>query len=152
MNAQEMWSLYSAKENITADYEAWAFGDNPDELAQLVLKGIKTSTASAYAWYPLEGLELPKVGEYSVILDSNENAVCITKTVNVYVVPFDEVSSDHAYKEGEGDRSLAYWRKVHADFFMAEMSEAGLHFDEKMNVVCEEFEKIYPLDTEISAG
>ena len=144
MNAQEMWDRYSAKENITADYEAWAFGDSPDELAQLVLNGIKTGTSSAYVWYALEGLELPKPGEYSVILDSKENAVCITKTTIVYVVPFDEVSSDHAYKEGEGDRSLAYWRKVHEDFFKTELTEAGLVFEKTMKVVCEEFTHVYP--------
>ena len=144
MNAQEMWNLYSQKENITADYEAWAFGDQPDELAQLVLKGIKTGTASAYPIYEPEGLELPKEGEYSVILDAQDNAVCIIKTEKVFVVPFDEVDERQAYKEGEGDRSLAYWRKVHEEFFKGEMQEAGLIFDNKMKVVCEEFIRVYP--------
>lgn len=144
MNAQEMWSLYSQKENITADYEAWAFGDQPDELAQLVLKGIKTGTASAYPIYELEGLELPKEGEYSIILDAQDNAVCIIKTEKVFIVPFDEVDERQAYKEGEGDRSLAYWRKVHEEFFKGEMQEAGLIFDNKMKVVCEEFIRVYP--------
>lgn len=144
MNAQEMWNLYSAKENITAVYEAWAFGDDADKLSRLVLDGIKTGTASAYPLYELEGEELPKAGEYSVILDSGENAVCVIKTTKVYIVPFDEVSETHACKEGEGDRSLAYWRKVHEEFFAAGMKEAGLIFDEKMKVVCEEFIRVYP--------
>ncbi|WP_406946736.1 ASCH domain-containing protein [Lactiplantibacillus plantarum] len=26
--------------------------------------------------------------------------------------------NDHAYLEGEGNRSLEYWRKVHKDFFV----------------------------------
>ena len=144
MNAQEMWNDYSVKENVIADYDAWAFGDAPDELAQLVLDGIKIGTASAYPWYPLEGEELPKSGEYSVILDSNENAVCIIRTTKVYVTPFEKVGAGHAYKEGEGDRSLVYWRKAHEDFFTAELAEAGLKFDRQMLVVCEEFEKVYP--------
>lgn len=144
MNAQEMWNIYSTKESITADYEAWSFGDSPDELAQLVLKGIKTGTASAYPLYEREELELPKEGEYSVILDSKDNAVCIIKTTKVYIVPFCEVSEAHAYKEGEGDRSLNYWRKVHESFFKSELAEAGLSFDHQMNVVCEEFIKVYP--------
>lgn len=144
MNAQEMWNLYSTKENITADYEAWVFGDDPDKLAELVLAGIKTGTASAYPLYELEGEPLPKEGEYSVILDSQDNAVCIIKTTMVYIVPFEEVSESQACKEGEGDRSLAYWRKVHEEFFTEEMRAAGLTFDEKMKVVCEEFIRVYP--------
>ena len=144
MNAQEMWNLYSTKENITADYEAWAFGDDPDKLAELVLSGVKTGTCSAHVWYELEGEVLPKEGEHSVILDSQDNAVCVIKTTKVYITPFDEVSETHAYKEGEGDRSLAYWRKVHQEFFTGELKEAGLVFDNKMKVVCEEFIRVYP--------
>lgn len=144
MNAQQMWKAYSQMEQINADYEAWAFGDDADELARLVREGIKTATASAYPLYVLEGEELSKAGEYSVILDSQENAVCIIRTGNVYVVPFSEVSGEHARKEGEGDRSLAYWRQVHERFFKGELAEAGLTFDESVKVVCEEFEKVYP--------
>ena len=101
MNAQEMWNLFAKKETITSGYEAFAFGGAPDKLAQLTLDGIKTATASAYPLYEREGEELPKEGEYSVILDSGENAVCVIQTSKVYVVHFAEVSETHAYKEGE---------------------------------------------------
>lgn len=144
MNAKEMWKLYSAKEKSEADYDAWAFGDDADELARLVKEGIKSATASVYPLYALEGEELPKAGEYSVVLDSRENAVCIIRTENVYVVPFSEVSKEHAWKEGEGDRSLAYWCQVHERFFKEELAEAGLTFDESVKVVCEEFERVFP--------
>lgn len=144
MNAQEMWERYSARNNINADYQAWQFGSDPDELARLVLKGIKTGTTGLHLWYGMEGLALPKAGEYSVILDSREEAVCIIKTTKVYVVPFSGVDEAHAFKEGEGDRSLAYWRKVHEDFFKSELAEAGLIFEENMEVVCEEFTRLFP--------
>ena len=144
MNAQEMWNLFAKKETITSGYEAWAFGGAPDKLAQLTLDGIKTATASAYPLYEREGEELPKEGEFSVILDSGENAVCVIQTSKVYVVPFAEVSETHAYKEGEGDRSLDYWRQVHEEFFIACMQEAGLTFTPQMKVVCEEFLRVYP--------
>lgn len=144
MTAQEMWERYSQKEDITADYEAWSFGDDADQLAELVLQGIKTATASAYPLYELEGEELPQPGEYSVILDSQDNAVCIIRTERVFTVPFYRVDDRQAWKEGEGDRSLAYWREVHERFFRACMEEAGLFFEDTMEVVCEEFVKVYP--------
>lgn len=144
MTHEEMWRLFSARENLTAEYEAWAFGDQPDTLASLVLKGAKTATASAYPLYALEGEPLPQAGEYSVILDSQGEAVCVIKNTKVFVVPFDEVDERQARKEGEGDRSLAYWRTVHERFFTDCMAEAGLSFDPKMKVVCEEFVRVYP--------
>ena len=139
MNAQEMWLA----SGLTGAYEAWAFGDDADALADLVRRGIKTATASAYPLYELEGEELPQAGEYSVILDADDNAVCIIRTTKVYVTPYREVTAEQAYKEGEGDRSLSYWRKVHEAFFKKEMEEAGLTFTEDMGVVCEEFEVVY---------
>ena len=144
MNAQEMWEAYSRKNNISSDYSAWAFGDDPDTLAQLVLVGTKTATASAAAAYALEGENLPKAGEFSVVLDSKDNAVCVIRSTKVYSIPFSEVRENHAWQEGEGDRSLAYWRLVHERFFSNWMKEVGIEFSESMIVVCEEFEKVYP--------
>ena len=79
-----------------------------------------------------------------MILDSREEAVCVIRTTRVFTVPFDQVTAEHAQKEGEGDRSLAHWRRVHEDFFRAELAEAGLEFSPDMPVVCEEFEVVYP--------
>ena len=90
MNATEMWERYCEKSGVHADYEAWAFGGAPDELAELVQNGIKTATASAYPLYEQEQEPLPQVGEYNVILNAKDEAVCVTKTTKVYVVPFRE--------------------------------------------------------------
>ena len=144
MNAAEMWERFCEKSGIKADYDDWAFGGAPDALAELVLNGIKTATASAYPLYEQEQEPLPKAGDYSVILNTQGEAVCIIRTTKVYVVPFREVSADHAFREGEDDRSLESWRKVHRDFFTREMNDEGLSFDEDMPVVCEEFMRVYP--------
>ena len=145
MTHQELWAAYqTACPDAGDDYEAWAYGGDPDTLAELTCARIKTATASAGPLYGLEGEPLPEVGEYSVILNSRDEAVCIIRTTRVYAAPFHEVSTGHAYKEGEGDRSLAYWRKVHEDFFRKELAEAGLEFSLEMPVVCEEFEVVYP--------
>lgn len=143
MTGREMWNEFISIQNIEgADFEEWAFGAAPDELADLVKRGIKTATASAFQLYEIENESLPKDG-YSVILNSNDEAVCVIQTEKVYVIPFNEVSEEHAYKEGEGDRSLEYWREVHKKFFTDCLAEAGLSFSEDMGVVCEEFKVVY---------
>ena len=139
MTAEELWK----HSGLTGTYEAWAFGDAPEKLASLVKDGIKTATCSAYDLYEAENESLPEVGEYSVILDSREEAVCIIQTTKVYVTAFDQVTAEHAYKEGEGDRSLDYWRKVHEDFLKRELSTINHSFDGNTKVICEEFELVY---------
>ena len=140
MTAEEMWM----QSGLTGEYEAWAFGEAPDKLALLVKQGIKTATCSAYDLYEVENESLPEIGGYSVILDSQGEAVCIIQTTKVYVEAFDRVTEDHAFKEGEGDRSLAYWRAVHEDFLKKELSMINREFDGNTKVVCEEIALIYP--------
>ena len=146
MKANELWNKYTEDNNIkNASYEAWCFGGNPDKLAELVVKGIKTGTASLNYWYETKGERKPEPGDYSVILDSKGDAYCVIQTVKVYIKPFKEVSAEHAFKEGEGDLSLAYWRKVHEEFFGDELKDEELKFSEDLEVVLEEFELKYIL-------
>lgn len=147
MTADEMWAAYQAvSPNAGEVYEAWAFGGDPDPLSELTYRGIKTATSSAGPLYTLENEPLPCPGEYSVILNSKNEAVCVIRTTRVYTVPFDQVSAEHAWREGEGNRSLAHWRNVHEDFFRKELSKAGLAFSPEMPVVCEEFKLVWPIE------
>jgi uncharacterized protein YhfF len=148
MTPQKLWNDFISlnPEAAGSKYEAWCYGsDTPDELVELTAKGIKTATASAYPVYEFENSPLPREGGYNIILLSDGSALCITKTIKVTVLPFNEVSAEHAFKEGEGDRSLIFWREVHKHFFALEMSSIGRQFTEVMLVVCEEFEVIYPI-------
>ena len=139
MTAQEMWE----RSGFQGNYQAWAFGGAPDKLAKLVMQGVKTATCSALALYEYENEEIPKAGDYSVILDSDGQAVCIIRTTKVYIETFDQVSERHAYLEGEGDRSLEYWRQVHEEFFTEELKTIQQNFDAKMELVCEKFEVVF---------
>ena len=146
MTPHEMWYKYKQiNPSIGDEIAAWAFGVEPDLLADLVFKGEKTATASAYDLYALEGESLPQEGTFDVILDSQNQAVCIVEITRVSVQSFNQVSEQHAYKEGEGDKSLTYWRQVHEDFFTDGLGEVGLTFTPESKVVLEEFSKVYPL-------
>ena len=144
MTAQQMWDKYKTIAQIEDNaYDSWTFGSDPDTLAALVLSGKKTATASVAVLYELEGEALPKAGEYSVILDSRDRALCIIRDTKVSVVPFRDVDAQHARLEGEGDLSLAYWRDVHRSCFSEWMQEDGLVFSEDTEIVLERFEVVY---------
>ncbi|MDO4566511.1 MAG: ASCH domain-containing protein [Oscillospiraceae bacterium] len=144
MKPEELWERFALENDLKdASYTAWAFGSAPDELAALVLSGEKTATCSALEMYELENEPLPEARSYSLVLDSKGEARCIIKTVRVRVLPFNEVGEEHAFKEGEGDKSLSFWRRVHEEVFTQELEEAGLSFSETAPLVCEEFEVVY---------
>ena len=140
MTPQQMWELYP---DHIGEYDAWSFGTDADHLAELVRTGTKTATSSAFVLYESENAPIPQAGNHSIILDAQGKAVCIIRTTAVTVSPFSEVTAEHAYREGEGDRSLDHWRKVHRLFFEKELREIGMRFSEDMKVVCEEFEVVF---------
>ena len=127
-----------------------------DELAQLVVKGIKTATASEFASYARDNYPLPEVnGKFDIVLDSHGQPVCAIETTKVYVVKFSDVTAEHAYKEGDGlptqcvgksvdevsaadlAEAFAYWRRVHEEFFTIDGN-----FDTDMDILCEEFQLV----------
>jgi uncharacterized protein YhfF len=142
MNERDLWDRYRSIVPSATSYEAWSFcggGKVGDELADLVIEGRKTATASAHELYRVENSPMPSKDGLSIILRSDGEAVCIIRTTDVRICRFCEVTPEHAYKEGEGDRSLEHWRTVHQECFSKELEEHGLPFDENVLVVCETF-------------
>lgn len=140
--AQEYWNKFWAGKDEPKSVSAWQFGVSPDELAQLVVAGVKCATCSGHVFYELEKEPLPKVDDYSIVLNSKDQPVCIIRTTEVNITPMNEVPEEFAYAEGEGDRSYKYWRDVHVEFFTSALKEVGLAFSEDMLLVCERFELI----------
>lgn len=118
---------------------AWAIGDSAElanELADLVVKGKKTASCGSLAAYQSEN-NPPKVGSYHIILNGQQEPVCVIRITSLRLVRFCDVDEAFARKEGEGDLSLTYWRTEHQRFF----TQAG-GFSEEMELVAEEFELV----------
>lgn len=121
---------------------AWQFGANPDHLAQLVIDGVKSATCSGLIFYEIENEPLPSIEDYSIILNSKDEPLAIIKTVDVKIMPMNEVPEEFAIAEGEGNRTYQYWKEAHETFFSKELSGLGLEYSEDMMLVCERFKLI----------
>ncbi|MGW9020152.1 ASCH domain-containing protein [Leucobacter chromiiresistens] len=126
--------------------EVWAFGATPahaDALLDLVLAGIKTGTASSLWDYEASGDPVPAVGDLSIILDGSGAPRAVLETTRIDIVPFRDVTAEHAHSEGEGDRTLADWRETHERYWRR-YSENERGFAPDMPVICERFVLRYP--------
>lgn len=148
-SVHEMWSEFTQK-NI--EYKSnktppsYYFCDNEkdaNECAGLVVKGIKRATSASLWWYKKTGEALPRAGDIYIITDWNGVAQAIIRVSKVEQVRYNEITPTYAAIEGEGDKSLAYWKEVHWSFFSREMQSHGEEPTEDMIIVCEEFEMIW---------
>lgn len=93
-----------------------------NQCAQLVLAGIKTATCSLKDGYEKANEPIPKIGNLHIVTDWSANPICIIQVIEVSEKAFNQVDERFAYLEGEGDRSLNYWRKAHRDFLSASVN------------------------------
>lgn len=140
----DFWDKYWKDKNVQAPatYTAWQFGADADTLAKLVSDRIKTATCSAHIFYQVENEPFPKVGDYSIVLDSQDEPVVIIKTTEVKITPMNEVPEEFTRAEGEGDRTYSYWWRAHETFFTEELRSLNIAFKEDMLLVCERFDAL----------
>ena len=152
-SVQKFWEEFCAKAlnvDVNEAYQVWYFGNTSEmakDLLKLVLEGKKTATASLFWEYADKPDEEPIVGGYSVVTDYEGNPQCVVQTVEVRVMPFNEVDEQFAFDEGEGDQSLDYWRAVHWDYFSRRCIEIHREPSNTMLVNCERFALLYPKST-----
>lgn len=120
------------------NYGKWKFGTDNDKLVDLVLKGEKKATTSLYEEYILEEEELPKVGDRSIILFDDGRDACLIENVEVIITEFKNITADLAFIEGEGDKSLEYYRNEHIRIF----KNIDTNFSDSSKVVFEVFKVI----------
>ena len=72
-------------------------------------------------------------------------AVGVIETISVEQRLFSEIDEAFAFEEGEGDRSLAFWRAVHEDFFRSQRT-----YSFNMPLWCERFRLVTVLDEELA--
>ena len=57
--------------------------------------------------------------------------------------PYNEVTEEFAFAEGEGDRTLNWWRKAHWQFFTEECQAIGIEPQDNMMLILERFKVVY---------
>ena len=149
--ADRYWKQYL--KSVTCDavqpetyVDAFSFGFSPrdaTEIANLVLEGTKTATGSVLWECEFDNQAIPRVGDHWVVEDGKGEPVCIIKTREVSVMPFDEVPETYAVEGGEGDCTLETWRSIYWHCIVTACERIGREPTEKTPIVMERFEVVY---------
>jgi uncharacterized protein YhfF len=128
--------------SFSADYFC-ADEHNANLCADLILCGEKTASCSMEYWYSHEDELMPQVGHLQVVTNWQGEPVCIIEITSVSTCPYNQVTAEFAASEGEGDKSLRWWREAHWKFFSLECEELNIAPSEEMLLVLERFKVVY---------
>jgi uncharacterized protein YhfF len=142
------WQEFCRTANVNSEtpYQVWFFGNTSEmarELAELVISGKKTATASLVEFNETHPESAPVENGFSVVTDFEGNPLCVIQTNEIRHLPFTEVDAQFAFDEGEGDQTLRYWCEVHQQYFTKEAKEFNLEFNENSLIACERFRLLF---------
>lgn len=105
------------------------------------------TTTSLALEYEIEREPLPCEGQRSVVVDSNNQPLCVIETVKVLIVPLGEVGYGHVVDEGEGHATVSDWGAGHENFggsqeMIESLGDSTFIFDDATLVVLERFRVI----------
>lgn len=128
--------------SFSSDYFC-ADENNANLCADLICIGQKTASCSLKYCYESEDESIPIIGHLFVVTNWDGKPICIIEIDSVEESKYSNVSADFAYMEGEGDRSLKWWRKAHWDFFAQECEKLDIEPSEDMILILERFHVVH---------
>ena len=145
MNEQceQFWLNYCEEAAIDATAQfvrAYRFGDTPDELAQLVATGVKTTTSHAQKLWMLKQKRIPMCGDYNIIMNKQYEPMALIQILKVEIKRYDEI--DEAFAIAEGDGSYENWDCIHERYYKEQLAMYDEPFSKDIPLLCQTFQLV----------
>ena len=137
------WSQFKVATGVDHDiFDVVSFGDSAemmDELADLVVAGIKRATAPLLRDFTSRGLTPPSPGDLVIVVDGSGEPRCVYRTESAEIRALNLIDEDFAFREGEGDKTLASWYQSHVEYYTRQAAREQFSFSSSIPVVLERF-------------
>ena len=144
----DFWEKVRKETGIKGAFtDAYGIGDTPElkqELLNLILDGKKRASTSLVKESKIESWPEPEVGQYNIILDDSDMPAAVIRTVSIRRCRFSDVDEEHAYWEGEDERTLDSYIREHTKYYTRRGAALGFEFTPDMEVILDRFELVYP--------
>ncbi len=129
------WQAFRRYAGLDHDnYVVGSFGDTPEmetELADLVIAGTKSATASLARDYG-EGREpTPRTGDFVLMLDGEARPRLIRRTIEVTIKPLSRSMRRLLGTRAQGERTRNCWLDAHRRYFARQASREGFELDDE---------------------
>ncbi len=145
-NEEQYWQTYlenlQPSESPETLFVTTGYAGGPeitDRLLRLYLEGTKTAGSSLLEDFLTANDPVPQVGNYWICLASDGEPGCILRTMRIETHKFKDIPDQVAIAEGEGDSSVAYWKRVHAELYAPHLKAWGLSQIDEATVITEFF-------------
>ena len=123
------------------------FGSSEEESVAVLeqfLSGEKTVISHCIPSYLVKKQRMPRIGDYTMVMDFYGNPCCILHTVDVTIAPMPEIPEALIASECPGMTRDA-WLRQKKDEYTALSAKGGFHYHDELPVLMEHVELVYPV-------
>jgi len=150
-NVDQYWEQYLASlppgtQRPSAQAKTTDFGiteDDAREIAPLVKNGTKTASGGLVWSNEFDGRRGIQPGDLWIVIAGPDEPVCIIESTEVRVFPYDEVPEEYALDGGEGDRTMADWRRIYWNYIVSECKRIGREPHPQAPLAMERFRVVF---------
>lgn len=130
------------EEKCSGDLFFESKGFREAELISLILSEKKTALFTSFATFSIDGEPLPVSGELYLVVNKQNQPICVIEFESVQIIPYNEVTWEMAKQEGE-DQNLEEWRQKEQEILEDEGAVVGFEFTPQIKLVYQSFKVIY---------
>ncbi len=149
---ESMWLDYQRACSIKVEgFSATALGPTAavaDQLADLIVQGIKRAHASLLRDFEQALEALPQPADHLVVLDGSGTPRAIVRNSHVEKRYFSDIDDAFAFEAGEGDLTLRWWLSAYRQQFAEQADREGFEVGEQLTLVLEYFERVWPAEAQ----
>lgn len=140
-SAQKLWKAFAAgnDELLAYPYQLWRFPKG--ETIQKVLNGQICGESFLLPMFELNRQRLPEAGQYNVVCDSANRAVCVVRTTGIFRSCYGDVAGNLASIEGYA--SSKEWQTAKGPKFERICKDLKIPFSDDLQILFEKFEIVF---------
>ena len=147
---QDFWEAFleetGTPENTVLDGYTY-FGASEEEsvaVLEQILSGEKDAVGHCLPAYLAMEHRLPKIGDYTMVMDFYGNPCCILKAVDVVIDPLNAISPALRAREWPGLTPEAWLERKQKEY--GDLSrQFGFHYHPELPILLEIVERVYPV-------
>jgi uncharacterized protein YhfF len=114
-----------------------------DELIQLYKDGVKSAGSGLLEDFLMAGDDLPEVGQYWMVLNSEDKPKIILKCVEVETNKWRDISEKIVRAEAGENSTIESWKEEHLSLYSPYLKEWGINDINDASVITEHFQLMF---------
>lgn len=143
LSPQDLWGEFIQANPHYGSHPCTVYPFGQGNAAALAGRREKSAVSFPLFFFETGEEPFPEPGHFHVVTDESGSGICVIRIIQVYEIPFSQVTELHVQWEAEGNRTLSQWKRARRNLFTRELFAYGVPFSEETPILILKFETVW---------